>query len=747
MGLVLVLILIAGLGLIALAGVVPSWRFTLLGTALALIGVAVILGVQSAAVALRRRARRAALQAVFAADGAAVLLADEDDRLIAANPAASARLGAGLSEGLVASLRGLFADPAPAILRLRARALRDGTAQDRIGGRDGLVDIQARAVGDGDILWRLDRAAPGPDPLGAALPILSVTADGALLGMNPVARQMIGRRVPTLDRVFDRLPLRTGQIARMTTATGAVNVVVTETGEGDRQVILTPVQMPRPIGDGAAFDALPVALLELTLDGRILRANTAAQALVGEDCTDAYLADMLEGLGRAIPDWLGDAAARVGAPRSEVLRLSDREAETFLQVTVSRPLDGAADRLIAVLSDATELKTLEAQFVQSQKMQAIGQLAGGVAHDFNNLLTAISGYCDLLLLRHDTGDEDYGDLMQIHQNANRAAALVGQLLAFSRKQTMRVEVLDMRDTLADLTHLLNRLVGERVMLSLQHDPVLGPIRADRRQLEQVLMNLVVNARDAMPEGGEIRIVTEALSLSEPMERDRATVPPGEYVSVKVIDQGTGIAPDKLQKVFEPFYTTKRVGEGTGLGLSTAYGIVKQSGGYIFVDSAIGSGTCFTVILPVATGTVAAVAPPGSQPRKAAPVQGKGVVLLVEDEAPVRAFASRALQLRGFSVIEAASAEEALALLEDDGLHVDLFVTDVVMTGLDGPTWVRRARARRPDVGVVFVSGYAEGAFGGSLPDLPNSIFLPKPFSLAQLTETVRDQLAQPGRRG
>ena len=747
MGLVLVLILIAGLGLIALAGVVPSWRFTLLGTAIALIGVAVILGGQSVAVALRRRARRAALQAVFAADGAAVLLADEDDRLIAANPAASARLGAGLSEGLVSSLRGLFADPAPVILRLRARALRDGTAQDRIGGRDGLVDIQARAVGDGDILWRLDRAAPGPDPLGAALPILSVTADGALLGMNPAARQMIGRRVPTLDRVFDRLPLRTGQIARMTTATGPVNVVVTESGEGDRQVILTPVQMPRPIGDGAAFDALPVALLELTLDGRILRANTAAQALVGEDCTDAYLADMLEGLGRAIPDWLGDAAARVGAPRSEVLRLSDREAETFLQVTVSRPLDGAADRLIAVLSDATELKTLEAQFVQSQKMQAIGQLAGGVAHDFNNLLTAISGYCDLLLLRHDTGDEDYGDLMQIHQNANRAAALVGQLLAFSRKQTMRVEVLDMRDTLADLTHLLNRLVGERVMLSLQHDPVLGPIRADRRQLEQVLMNLVVNARDAMPDGGEIRIVTEALSLSEPMERDRATVPPGEYVSVKVIDQGTGIAPDKLQKVFEPFYTTKRVGEGTGLGLSTAYGIVKQSGGYIFVDSAIGSGTCFTVILPVATGTVAAVAPPGSQPRKAAPVQGKGVVLLVEDEAPVRAFASRALQLRGFSVIEAGSAEEALALLEDDGLHVDLFVTDVVMTGLDGPTWVRRARARRPDVGVVFVSGYAEGAFGGSLPDLPNSIFLPKPFSLAQLTETVRDQLTQPGRRG
>ncbi len=225
-----------------------------------------------------------------------------------------------------------------------------------------------------------------------------------------------------------------------------------------------------------------------------------------------------------------------------------------------------------------------------------------MAHDFNNLLTAISGHCDLLLLRHDQGDADYSDLTQINQNANRAAALVGQLLAFSRKQNLRPEVLDMRDTPADLTHLLNRLVGEKATLTLSHDPVLEPIRADKRHLEQVLMNLVVNARDAMPSGGEIRILTECVTLEEPLTRDQVTLPLGQYVTIKVSDDGVGIPQDKLQKVFEPFFTTKRVGEGTGLGLSTAYDIIKQTGGYIFVDSTEGSGTCFTLYFPVLSQT-------------------------------------------------------------------------------------------------------------------------------------------------
>ncbi len=351
-----------------------------------------------------------------------------------------------------------------------------------------------------------------------------------------------------------------------------------------------------------------------------------------------------------------------------------------------------------------------------------------------------------MLLRHDPGDLDYSDLMQINQNANRAASLVGQLLAFSRQQTLRPEVLDLRDTLSDLIHLLNRLVGEKVTLSLQHDPLLRDVRADKRQLEQVIMNLVVNSRDAMPDGGEIRIVTESLRLTEPMIRDRAEVAPGEYVSVKVIDTGSGISSDKLTKVFEPFFTTKRIGEGTGLGLSTAYGIVKQTGGFIFADSEQGVGTCFTLLFPVYEADLADLKAEEIQAPIEKPVSqrseqfAEGVVLLVEDEAPVRAFASQALRLRGYTVLEADCAEAALETLSDDDLKVDIFVTDVVMPGMDGPSWVRKALEKRPGVHVVFVSGYAEANFGEDQGRIPNSVFLPKPFSLTQLTEMVQRQL-------
>ena len=395
--------------------------------------------------------------------------------------------------------------------------------------------------------------------------------------------------------------------------------------------------------------------------------------------------------------------------------------------------------LIAILPDATELKTLEAQFVQSQKMQAIGQLAGGVAHDFNNLLTAISGHCDLLLLRHDTASQDYADLVQINQNANRAAALVSQLLAFSRKQTLRPEPIDMRNTLADLMHLLNRLVGEKVELVLEHDTDLKPVRADKRQLEQVFMNLVVNARDAMPDGGRIHIRIEGYSLDQALDRDRATIPEGEYISVTVTDEGCGIATDKLTKIFEPFYSTKRTGEGTGLGLSTVYGIVKQTGGYIFVQSAEGQGTEFNLILPIFDGKRTEIAPGIKEPKIQPRTYGEGVILLVEDEAPVRTFASRALQLRGYKVIEAASAEEALDQLSDPNLQIDVFVTDIVMPGRDGPSWVKETFEQRPNTRVVFVSGYAEDVLETQQAAIQNSVFLPKPFSLDDLTETVQQQ--------
>jgi two-component system cell cycle sensor histidine kinase/response regulator CckA len=552
----------------------------------------------------------------------------------------------------------------------------------------------------------------------------------------------VGERVRTLERLC-ATPLRPGEVNDIATPDGPMPclVVAREGTAGRREIFLLPgVDGGLRAPDGwAFFDALPVPLLKLSAQGLIQLSNRPARELLGvESVAGVTLGDVLEGLGRSITDWLGDAAAGRGTVHPEFLRVRRDDREVFVQVALNRTMEADEAVLIAVLSDATELKTLEAQFVQSQKMQAIGQLAGGVAHDFNNLLTAISGHCDLLLLRHDQGDADFGDLMQINQNANRAAALVSQLLAYSRKQTLRPEVIDLRDTLADLTHLLNRLVGEKIALSLSHDPTLAAIRADKRQLEQVLMNLVVNSRDAMPMGGEIRIVTQNLTLTEPLCRDRAVVQPGRYVSVQVIDAGAGIAPDKLQKVFEPFFTTKRTGEGTGLGLSTAYGIVKQTGGFIFVDSTLGEGTCFQLLFPAYRGEVRR---PSEAPRLAvSETRGSGVVLLVEDEAPVRAFASRALQLRGFTVLEAESAEDALEILEDAALHVDVFVTDVVMPGIDGPGWVRRALTTRPEARVVFMSGYAEETFGDRQACIPHSVFLPKPFSLNELTETVQRQL-------
>lgn len=436
-------------------------------------------------------------------------------------------------------------------------------------------------------------------------------------------------------------------------------------------------------------------------------ANTAALNLLGyADLSGHTLSDVFDSHGVMISDWITDACNDNSVVNAEFLRVRGAKKETFVQVALKRTEHNANSCLVAVLTDATKLKSLEAQFVQSQKMQAIGQLAGGVAHDFNNLLTAISGHCDLMLLRHDAGDQDYADLMQIHQNANRAAGLVSQLLAFSRKQTLQLEQLDLRNTLSDLTHLLNRLVGETVTLTLTHDPVLRAVRADKRQLEQVIMNLVVNARDAMPQGGEIKIQTEDQTLTAPLKRDRVTVPAGDYIVVRVSDEGIGIDDEALQKIFEPFYTTKRVGEGTGLGLSTAYGIVKQTGGFIFADSEVGQGTCFSLLFP-ASESESRYQRKSVEPHKPkATERCSGVVLLVEDEAPVRAFASRALSMRGFDVIEADSAEAALALLEDEKLEVDIFVTDVVMPGMDGPTWVQKAMKQRPDVNVIFVSGYA-----------------------------------------
>jgi len=682
-------------------------------------------------------------------DSAPGFVTDADGAILYCNEAASERFSDKSGMTLAGVLGDVFASPGAVLFRLQTKAQAQGAAREDVVTRRGHVRLSVHGLDGSGFLWRIEdigeRPAPGRKADAGTLPMITTGRNGTVLYMNEAARRLVGERVKSLDRIFPEMPLRPGDVNPVSTTSGRIETMVAEIegAAGRREIYFFPAA--REAGGNrngwGFFDELPVPMLKLSPSGEVLLSNRDARRLLGrEDCDGLRLSDLMEGLGRSIADWLGEAASGRGLGHAEFLRLTRTHREQFVQIVPKRVLEAGQPVLIAVLNDATELKTLEAQFVQSQKMQAIGELAGGVAHDFNNLLTAISGHCDLLLLRHDQGDSEYSDLMQIAENANRAASLVGQLLAFSRKQTLRPEVIDMRDTLSDMTHLLNRLVGEKVTLTLSHDPVLEMIRADKRQLEQVLMNLVVNARDAMSGGGEIRIETETVTLPEKLERDRAVVPAGQYVTVKVEDQGCGIPQDKLQKVFEPFFTTKRTGEGTGLGLSTVYGIIKQSGAFIFVDSVVGQGTCFTLYFPIYENNQveAEIAPVKKE--KIAPKQGDGVVLLVEDEAPVRAFASRALRLRGYTVIEADSAEEALKTLSDEELTIDVFVTDVVMPGMDGPTWVQEALKQRPSVRVVFVSGYAEDSFGDAQQRIPNSVFLPKPFSLSDLTETVQRQL-------
>ncbi|MFK5997441.1 MAG: ATP-binding protein [Rhodobacterales bacterium] len=488
------------------------------------------------------------------------------------------------------------------------------------------------------------------------------------------------------------------------------------------------------------FDDLPIALLRVSKQGKIRQTNQFSRNILGlKEGAQPNLSEVVSGLSRPIPELLDDLGKRAARGEPKLMQVMGPKSEVFLHVSlISMDPKGGSD-LIAVISDATELKTLEAQFVQSQKMQAIGQLAGGVAHDFNNLLTAISGYCDLLLLRHDKGDPDYSDLIQINQNANRASALVGQLLAFSRKQTLQPKVLNVDEALSDMTHLLNRLLGAKIDLSLVHAEILPNVYVDKRQLEQVVMNLVVNARDAMPKGGRVEISTREVWYGDDTTIERVMIPNGNYVELKVKDSGLGIEPKHLSHVFDPFFTTKDVGQGTGLGLSTVYGIVKQTGGFIFADSTVGAGTAFRVLLPATEHKEEAPDVIKNASAKLASGTMKGTtVLLVEDEAAVRSFAARAMAMQDIEVLEAGTGEGALALLQDPTLKVDIFVSDVVMPGQDGPSWVREALKTRPGVKVIFVSGYAEETFSQEFGEISGAVFLPKPFTLSKLIQTIHD---------
>jgi two-component system, cell cycle sensor histidine kinase and response regulator CckA len=495
------------------------------------------------------------------------------------------------------------------------------------------------------------------------------------------------------------------------------------------------------------FNSTPMAIAIVDKSGRIRRSNAAFAKLVpdalkgGDAASRSIFAGVLDsdrpGLESAV---IAAAQAKTDIAPVDVSLRGDRNRSARLFISAADESDGPGATIYAL--DTTELRTLQENFAQSQKMQAIGQLAGGVAHDFNNVLTAIIGYSDLLLANHRPTDPSFQDIMQIKQNANRAAGLVRQLLAFSRRQTLRPQVLQLGDVLSDLQMLMRRLVGEKIALELRHGRDLWLVKADLNQFEHVIVNLVVNARDAMPGGGRIELRTRNVTAADCVEFGEKALVRADYVAIEVEDNGHGIPADLKEKIFEPFFTTKEVGKGTGLGLSMVYGIVKQTGGYVFCDSTVGEGTTFRILLPrYVPAEGEEEARKENAKKSAADLTGHGTILLVEDEEAVRAFGARALAARGYTVLEAGSGAEALEVAEQNIGAIDLIISDVVMPEMDGPTMFGELRKRGVGAKVIFVSGYAEEAFSKNLPVGEDFGFLPKPFTLKQLIETVKDAVS------
>ena len=521
-------------------------------------------------------------------------------------------------------------------------------------------------------------------------------------------------------------------------------------GAAEQEIQITPAQTNQ-LSSVLSQSPLPSVLLDE--EGTLIDYNPAFVHLTEQAEIDmpGHLLEMTkEEYRQEISKLLADVAkGKASQHPLEIILGQEEEVCTSLYL---QPLKGESDSrrvFLAHFIDITDQKNLEMRFAHSQKMQAIGQLAGGIAHDFNNLLTAMIGFCDLLLIRHPAGDQSFADIMQIKQNANRAANLVRQLLAFSRKQTLQPRVLDLTDVLAEISNLIRRLIGENIELNMIHGEDLGLVKVDQGQMEQVIINLAVNARDAMPEGGSLTIRTNNITIDKrhPITAgmtspgDEDTITDGDYVLVEVIDTGTGIPKDIVGNIFEPFFSTKEIGSGTGLGLSTVYGIIKQTGGYIFVSSEEGQGTNFSILFQSYQPSEQDSEPeaaPATEKLTSSDLTGMGTLLLVEDEAPVRTFGARALRNKGYTVLEADCGETALELVEEQGKDIQLIVTDVIMPGIKGPDMIRIVKRSYPDVKVIYISGYAEDAFDGDLEDKDDFNFLPKPFTLKQLASTVKE---------
>ena len=696
-------------------------------------------------------------------------LTDGEGGLLIANSTYRERFG-----GASPPLRlGTDEDSSQSLQLVRNMAWRDGGGcAAGVGTPSGATVVEVERVGaSGDLLlWRFPRVA-APDPMMVSAkrlagPIGERLAAAGLLaalvdqdGMVIAANRSFASRAIGLEHEAEKL--RFADLVEFA-EDGQVRLLADGESARPMQVVHIPVDPREDGGAGtyvlvdshekgsldsadlqALLEILPIGLALVDRDGRFLTMNRAFRVAAGikGSAMPSYPGDLVVKEDKAPvanavrrnargPAMSGDLAVRLARENVEPVALT---------VAGVRGLGDAA--VLLLLKDNSEEAKLKRQIAQATKMQVVGQLAGGVAHDFNNILTAIIGHCDLMLMRHTPGDSDYDDIQQIKSNSNRAAGLTRQLLAFSRQQTLRPQVLQLPDVVSEVSHLLKRLLGETVKLVVKHGRDLGPVRADPGQLEQVIVNLAVNARDAMaPEGGgTLTIQTYAVRADQVAELGSEILPVADYSALSVTDTGSGIAPSVLGKVFEPFFTTKEIGKGTGLGLSTVYGIVKQSGGFIFADSKVGEGTRFVIYLPVHREEAGAGKPRKAVKPKEHELWGSGTILLVEDEPMVRGVAERALTRHGYTVITAANGEDALEVLAR-GEEIVLLISDVVMPMMDGPTMVREARKSRPDLKILFMSGYAEEQLRKSI-DIDNVAFLPKPFSVQELAEATRRAMA------
>jgi PAS domain S-box-containing protein len=492
------------------------------------------------------------------------------------------------------------------------------------------------------------------------------------------------------------------------------------------------------------FESISDAVIVMDPEGRITDWNPAATRMFGYE--------KAEMLGRTMdvvsaPERLPEQQREINAAFAResrwagelpYVRKDGSRGITDVKVAVQRDSEGRALSILSVNRDVTERRLLEAQLQQAQKMEAVGRLAGGIAHDFNNMLTAVKGYVEFLLQDLDRSDPRRTDVLEIAKAADRAASLTRQLLAFSRKQVLQPRPLDLNEVVHGMEKMLGRVIGEDLHVVTRLDPQLRLVEADQSQIEQVIMNLAVNARDAMPDGGVLTIETRNVAVDrlDPM----VGIEPGAYALLAITDTGTGMDAATRAQIFEPFFTTKPVGQGTGLGLSTVYGIVTQSGGHVSVSSAPRRGSTFEVYLPHVDGAHAAMP---ARPATDRFPQGSETVLLVDDDEGVRAVSGRILRQAGYTVLSSTDGLEAIRLIEESRGQVDLLVTDVVMPRLGGRDLVAHVREVHPDLRVLYVSGYTEEGVRRQGALDPESAFLEKPFTAERLTRKVREVLDMP----